>query len=106
MPSNGRTNKFTRQVLNVWDSPRMNELRAAVARWQKTPFSGVVMLFITMLLATLIIMIVDRTTVLLSNPGLVYLPFVAFLAYYWGWRYALIATLIQLFCVYFFFIPP
>ncbi|HYB00286.1 MAG TPA: ATP-binding protein [Ktedonobacteraceae bacterium] len=106
MPSRRRTNQFTRQILNVWDSPRITELRVAVAKWQKARFSGIVMLIITMLLATFIIMILDRSTVLLPNPGLVYLPFVAFLAYYWDWRYALIATLIQLFCVYFFFIPP
>jgi signal transduction histidine kinase len=57
-------------------------------------------------LLTLLIMALDRTMVLLPNPGLVYLLLVALLAYYWNWRYAAIATFLQLFCVYFFFIPP
>ncbi len=106
MPSVASTNKFTRQVTTVWNSPRVTELRATVAKWQKLQYSGTVILVIGMVLATLLIMALDRTSLLLPNPGLVYLPLVAFLAYYWNWRYAVIATLLQLFCVYFFFIPP
>src|SRR5437016_9273274 len=106
MPSVASTNKFTRQVTTIWNSPRVTELRATVAKWQKLQYSGTVILVIGMVLATLLIMALDRTSLLLPNPGLVYLPLVAFLAYYWNWRYAVIATLLQLFCVYFFFIPP
>src|SRR5438876_2837474 len=106
MPSAASRNKFTRHVINVWNSPRITELRATVARWQKMRYSGTVILVIGTVLATFLIMILDSTSVLLPNPGLVYLPVVAFLAYYWDWRYAMIATFIQLFCVYFFFIPP
>ena len=106
MPSVASTNKFTRQLTTVWNSPRITELRVTVAKWQKMPYSGAVILVIGTVLATLIIMVLDRSSVLLPNPGLVYLPLVAFLAYYWNWRYAVIATLLQLYCVYFFFIPP
>ena len=106
MPSVASTNKFMRQLTNVWNSPRITELRASVAKWQKTQYSGMVILVIGMVLATFIIMVLDRTTALLPNPGLIYLPLVAFLAYYWNWRYALIATFLQLYCVYFFFMPP
>src|SRR5947207_3530485 len=106
MPSVASTNKFTRQVTTVWNSPRVTELRATVAKWQKLPYSGTVILVIGTVLATLLIMALDRTGLLLPNAGLVYLLLVAFLAYYWNWRYAVIATLLQLFCVYFFFIPP
>ena len=106
MPSVASTNKFTRQVTTVWNSPRVTELRATVAKWQKLQYSGTVILVIGTVLATLLIMALDRTSLLLPNSGLVYLPLVAFLAYYWNWRYAVIATLLQLFCVYFFFIPP
>ena len=87
MPAVGSTNKFTRQLTTVWNSPRITELRATVARWQKMPYSGTVILVIGTVLATFIIMALDRTTVLLPNPGLVYIPLVAFLAYYWNWRY-------------------
>ena len=106
MPSVASTNKFTRQVTTIWNSPRVTELRATVAKWQKLQYSGTVILVIGTVLATLLIKALDRTSLLLPNPGLVYLPLVAFLAYYWNWRYAVIATLLQLFCVYFFFIPP
>src|SRR5947209_11272971 len=106
MPSVGSTNKFTRQLTMVWNSPRITELRASVARWQKKPYSGTVILVIGTALATFIIMVLDRTTALLPNPGLVYIPLVAFLAYYWNWCYGLIAMFLQLYCFYFFFIPP
>src|SRR5436190_13656174 len=106
MPSVASRNKFTRQVTTVWNSPCVTEVRATVASWQKLHYSGTVILVIGTVLATLLIMALDRTSLLLPNPGLVYLPLVAFLAYYWNWRYAVIATLLQLFCVYFFFIPP
>ena len=106
MPSVSSTNKITRQLSTVWNSPRVAQLRATVARWQKLPYSGTVVLLFGMALATLLIMVLDRTIVLLPNPGLVYLPLVALLAYYWNWRYASVATILELLCVYFFFIPP
>jgi signal transduction histidine kinase/GAF domain-containing protein len=65
-----------------------------------------VVLVIGMVLATLLIIVLDHTSLLLINPGLVYLPLVALLAYYWNWRYAAISALLQLFCVYFLFISP
>jgi two-component system phosphate regulon sensor histidine kinase PhoR len=106
MPSVSSTNKFTRQLTTLWNSQRVVELRATLAKWQRFPYSGTVVLVIGIVLATLLIMALDRTRLLLPNPGLVYIPLVAFLAYYWNWRYAVIATLLQLSCVYFFFIPP
>jgi len=51
-------------------------------------------------------MALDRAVGTFPNPGLVYLPLVALLAYHWNWRYAAIATILQLFCVYYFFIAP
>jgi signal transduction histidine kinase/GAF domain-containing protein len=106
MASVSGINKMARQLSIVWNSPRVAEIRATMARWQKLPYSGTVVLVAGMVLATLLIMALDRTTILLPNPGLVYLLVVALLAYHWNWRYAAIATLLQLFCVYFFFISP
>ncbi len=106
MPSLPSTNNFTRQLTTVWNSPRIAELRATVAKWQRLPYSGTVVLVIGMLLATSLIMALDHTSLLLPNPGLIYVPLVAFLVYYWNWRYAVISALLELFCVYFFFIPP
>jgi signal transduction histidine kinase len=106
MPSVASTHKFTRHLTTVWNSPRITEIRATVAKWYRLQYSGTVVLVAGTVLATLLIKVLDRTSLLLPNPGLVYLPLVAFLAYYWNWRYAMIATLLQLYCVYFFFIPP
>ncbi len=106
MASASGVKKLSRQLSTVWNSPRVAELRAKVTRLQKLPYSGTVALVMSTALATLLIMALDHTMVLFPNPGLVYLPFVGLLAYYWDWRYGAIATLLQLFCVYFFFIPP
>ena len=106
MPSISRTKNISRQLTNLWNSPRVAELRATIARWQKLRFSGTVVLVIGTVSATLLIIALDATIYVLPTPGLVYLPLVAFLAYYWNWRYAVIATLLQLFCVYLFLISP
>ena len=106
MSSAPGTKKITRQLITVWNSPRVAELRATVAKWQRLPYSGTMVLVSGMVLATLLIMVLDHTSLLLPNPGLIYLPLVALLAYYWNWRYALVATLLELLCVYFFFISP
>jgi two-component system phosphate regulon sensor histidine kinase PhoR len=44
--------------------------------------------------------------VALNNPGLVYLPLIALLAYEWGWPLAASAVVLQLACVYLFFLAP
>src|SRR6266566_3389607 len=106
MASASNTNKVTRQLSAIWNSPRVAELRATVSRWHKLPYSGTVILVVGTVLATSIVMLLDLTVVLLPNPGLVYLPLVALLAYHWNWRYAVIGAVLELVCVYFFFIPP
>ncbi len=58
------------------------------------------------LCATLFVMLADHLGIILPNPGLVYLPLVAMLAYYWGLAQAVIAGLLAVCAVYFFFIPP
>ena len=107
MASSSRINKVTRQLSTVWNSPRVAELRAVIARWQKLPYSGIVVLVAGTVLATLLVLMIDRgANVLLPNPGLIYLPVVALLAYHWNWRYAVVGAVLELICVYFFFIPP
>jgi two-component system phosphate regulon sensor histidine kinase PhoR len=102
-----RINKVTRQLSAIWNSPRVDELRAVMAKWQKQPYSGTVVLVVGTALATLLVLIIDRAIVPgLPSPGLIYLPVVALLAYRWNWRYAVMGTVLQLICVYFFFIPP
>ena len=98
--------KAAEQVNGAWNSPRIAELRTVAARWRKLPYSGAILLVIGTLVGTLFIMALDRAVGPFPNPGLVYLPLVALLAYHWNWRYAAIATILQLFCVYYFFIAP
>src|SRR5215469_15567289 len=80
--------KVIQRIRMVWSSPRITWGRAVVTRWRKAPYSGTVILLLGTVLATAVILVIDRTIVSLPNPGLIYLPFVAMLAYYWGARYA------------------
>ncbi|MBE3560699.1 MAG: GAF domain-containing protein, partial [Ktedonobacteraceae bacterium] len=70
------------------------------------PHSGMLTLLGGTLLITAAIYAVDRLLVPIPNPGVVYLPLVAMLAYHWGTRLALVAVLLQLLCVYLLFLPP
>ena len=104
-PTNA-TNKLIRQAHLFWRSPRITRLRRTANAWRNLPYSGPVVLILGTLLATLLILAFDRSVVTLVNPGLIYLPLIGMLAYYWKWPLALIAAILQLFCVYFFFITP
>ncbi len=81
-------------------------MRHTAKTWRDLPYSGPVVLILGTLLATLFIIAFDRSVVALVNPGLIYLPVIAMLAYHWKWPLALIASILQLFCVYFFFLMP
>ena len=100
------TNKLTRQMRMIWRSPRIKLVRSTVSTWRALPYSGPVVLLIGTLLATLLVMAFDRSVVTLLNPGLIYLPVIGMLAYHWKWHLAVVASILQLFCVYFFFITP
>jgi signal transduction histidine kinase len=70
------------------------------------PFLGLLLAVPGMVLWTFCIVGFDQWVVHLPDPALFYLPLVAMLAYYWGRRYALLAVIMQLLCVYLFFLPP
>jgi signal transduction histidine kinase len=97
-------NKLNRRVL--WKFPQAARVRRLFYTWRAVPYSGAITLILATLLATLLIMALDRSVVALVNPGVVYLPVIAMIAYHWRWPLALIGSLLQLFCVYFFFLPP
>ena len=99
-------NGIVRSANTIWRSPRVVHWRAAVAKWQQEPYSGSVVLLPGTLLATLLVIGLNHLLIFIPNSGLVYLPLVALLAYHWNWRYAAIAAVLQLACVYFFFLPP
>ena len=68
--------------------------------------AGIVVLLAGTLGVTLLVALIDALGLVLPNPGLVYLPLVAMLAYHWGLQQALVAALLEIGCVYFFFLVP
>ncbi len=106
MTSSPSIHWMVRRAHTLWRSPRVVRWRAGVATWQQQPYSGSVVLLVGTLLATVLVIGLNHLVLFLPNAGLVYLPLVALLAYHWNWRYAALAALLQLACVYFFFLPP
>ncbi|HZR39487.1 MAG TPA: GAF domain-containing protein [Ktedonobacteraceae bacterium] len=99
-------NKIEQRARAFWRSPGMLRCRATIAHWQHIPFSGTVTLLVGTLLTTIVIWGFDHLFVVLPDPGLIYLPLVAMLAYHWRAWHAMLAVLLQLLCVYFFFLSP
>ncbi len=80
--------------------------RLRVSRLPHNQVAGIAILLAGTICVTLLIVLIDAIGVILPNPGLVYLPLVAMLAYHWGIRQGTVAALLELLCVYFFFIAP
>lgn len=90
----------------LWSAPRVVSWRARMAALPGDPRAGVLALVAGTLAIALLILLIDGALYPLPNPGLIYLPLVAMLAYHWGWRYGVAAGLLQLACVYLFFQQP
>lgn len=88
-----------------WDSPRARAARRRGGAWTKNTSAGAILLALGVVVTSLFVAVIDRAASL-PNPGLVYLPLVALLAYHWGWRHATIAGLCELACVWLFFTGP
>jgi len=99
-------NSIIQSIRAAWRSPRVVYWRTRAVYWLNMPFSGTVTLVGGIIVMTALIWGCDHFVVGLVNPGVIYLPLVAMLAYHWGPRHAIIATLLQLCCVYVFFLPP
>ncbi|HLX39569.1 MAG TPA: DUF4118 domain-containing protein, partial [Ktedonobacteraceae bacterium] len=84
----------------------MRRWRVVAMQWTMQASVGVIVLLLGMVGMTLLILVLDQMLGPLSNPGLVYLLLIAMLAYYWGWRHTLAAVLLELACIYYFFVPP
>jgi signal transduction histidine kinase len=84
----------------------VRQWRGLIAHWLKDPLAGSGVLLIGITLITLLMAALNQVGAPLPNPGLLYVPLVAMLAYHWGWRHAAIAGLLALACVYLFFLPP
>ncbi|HEV8192138.1 MAG TPA: ATP-binding protein, partial [Ktedonobacterales bacterium] len=73
--------------------------------WQNYPAVNAGLTLAGVAAITVFVALIDRF-VELPNPGIVYLPFIAMVAYYWNWYYGILSGFLDLVCVYFFFIPP
>ncbi len=89
----------------AWGSETVLQGRSALANWLQKPYSGMVTLVVGSVLVTLLVWLSTRFFQV-PNVGVVYLPFIAMLAYYWRWRLAIIGCAVQLVCVYFLVLPP
>ncbi|MGE5335427.1 MAG: ATP-binding protein [Nitrososphaerota archaeon] len=71
----------------------------------KEPYSGTVTLIAGSAFITLL-MLLSRQFFQVPNLGAIYIPLIAMLAYYWRWRLAIAACVVQLLTIYFLLIPP
>src|SRR5262249_27259869 len=97
---------IARRAESAWSSPRGMLVRERVDAWRAQPLAGWIVLMGGILLMSLLIAALDRWDVPLANPGIIYLPLVAMVAYYWGWLFGAVAAVLQLACVYTFFTAP
>src|SRR5215831_8331439 len=70
------------RVAQLWSSPRGMLYRERAARVRAHPLSGWVVLVGGTAFMTLLVAAIDQVLVPLPNPGIVYLPFIAMIAYY------------------------
>lgn len=89
----------------AWDSPAPMRLRRLTLSARRAPWSGGAVIIGGALVTTLFILGLDRL-VYIPNHGSIYLPVIAFIAYYWDVWHGIVAALLDLFCIYYFFAPP
>lgn len=89
----------------VWKSPGVVRVRQASASWVKKPYHGVLTLVVGSAVLTLLLWLSSRFFAV-PNLGAIYIPLIAMLAYYWRWRLAIAACVVQLLAVYLVLLPP
>jgi two-component system phosphate regulon sensor histidine kinase PhoR len=92
-------------VRRVWASEPFLSWRSALADWRQMPYSGMVTLIAGSVVVTLLVWLSTRFFQV-PNVGVVYLPLIAMLAYYWRWRLAILGAVVQLVCMYLLVLPP
>ncbi|GEM_PF-490679 len=80
--------------------------RERLAGWRRLPYSGLLIMLGGMFLITFLLWLFDLLILPLPNPGVVYLPLIAMLAYYWDWRLGAVACGLELLCVCFILLEP
>lgn len=89
----------------VWKSPVVAGPRQALERWVKAPHAGVITLVAGSVIITLLFWLSSQFFPV-PNLGAIYIPLIAMLAYYWRWRLAIAASVVQLLAVYLLLLPP
>ncbi|HEX5547643.1 MAG TPA: ATP-binding protein [Ktedonobacterales bacterium] len=92
-------------IRRTWGSEPVLHWRSALAEWRQMPYSGMMTLITGSVLVTLLVWLSTRFFQI-PNIGVVYLPLIAMLAYYWRWRLAIAGCVVQLVCVYVLVLPP
>jgi two-component system, OmpR family, phosphate regulon sensor histidine kinase PhoR len=98
-----RAAKTLQQVRQSW---LWREGTRRLAYFRAEPYSGPVTLVVGTVLTTLLLVLLRQMIPQWPSPGVAYLPLIAMLAYYWSWGLGVVATALQLLCVYFLFLPP
>ncbi len=101
----GAMRTLEQAIREWWDSPRVLVWRQRYDHWQSYPVVNVGLTLAGVAAITVFVSLVTRL-VHLPNPGIVYLPFIAMVAYHWNWYYGILSGFLDLACVYVFFIPP
>jgi signal transduction histidine kinase len=94
-----------RKASSLWRSPQGQRLRSVVMSGRQAPYSGIIVIVGGVAVVTLLIALVE-SVLPAPNPGVLYLPLAAFVAYYWSLRHGIATSLLALICVYLFLIPP
>ncbi|HEU5347752.1 MAG TPA: histidine kinase dimerization/phospho-acceptor domain-containing protein, partial [Ktedonobacterales bacterium] len=92
-------------VRRAWKSPLISQVTHGIGKWVKEPYSGSVTLIAGSILITFLVLL-SRQFFQVPNLGAIYIPLIAMLAYYWRWRLAIAAYVVQLLAVYFLLLPP
>jgi two-component system, OmpR family, phosphate regulon sensor histidine kinase PhoR len=98
-----RAVKTLQQARQSW---LWREIVRRFAYFRAEPYSGPTTLVVGTVLITLLLVFLHRIIPQWPSPGVVYLPLIAMLAYYWSWGLGIVATALQLLCVYVLFLPP
>ena len=89
----------------LWSSPHGQRIRGAVASGRQAPYSGAIVVVGGVAAVTFLIALMERVLPA-PNPGVIYLPLAAFVAYYWNLRHGVATALLALVCIYLILIPP
>jgi len=90
----------------IWNAPTSRNIRRLIAEWHDQQHAGTLALLVGTAFMTLLVIAIDHAAVPLPNPGIVYLPLIAMLAYHWAWRHGAVASILQLILTYYIFVSP